>query len=144
MPEHSKNKLERFVGLIAPTLGEYGFTFQNDENAISSGGEFANGFFVSDKYKIGVVFRGNRLGAIIYETDYSNIHHDGLFEGLDRSGENRLKYDSANFKAFTVDGTELHQAFINDFEDVIHPYLSNTPIEDINKLIKKQRKKMGL
>jgi len=144
MPEQSKNKLERFVGLIAPTLQKYGFTFQYEGDAVASGGEFANAFFVSDKYKIGIIFRGNRLGAIIYKTDYSNIHHDGLFEGLERLGENRLKYDPGNFKSFTADGTELHEAFISDFEEAVHPYLSNTPIDDINKLIKKQRKKMGL
>ena len=43
---NSKQNLDEFVNLIKPTLEKLGFTYKQGNNAVSSGGEFANCFFI--------------------------------------------------------------------------------------------------
>ena len=76
----SKKNLDRFVSLVKPELEKLGFVYKDGGDAASSGGPFANGFFKSEKYNIGIVYRRDQgLGCIIYETNYTNLGHYSVF-----------------------------------------------------------------
>jgi hypothetical protein len=148
MTDSLKN-LQDLISVLELPMKELGFTFVYEGNSISSGGPFATGFFSDDKLKIGLIFRGNEFGQVIYETSYSNISHDMIMEFLGKSKEQKL-FDymgkSIDFERnINCNGfNKIGEAFLNDFSNTIWPYISKTDIVDINKMIKKERKKIGL
>ncbi len=145
-PSISKQNLDRFISLVRPELEKLGFVYKDGVDASSSRGSFANGFFVSPKYKIGIIFSKDRLGSINYDIGYTNIGHHSIFTGLGLHQKNRLKYNGDIFAmySYTLDGSPLHEAFLEDFKEVIFPYFQSSPIEEIKDFMLKEREKMGL
>ncbi len=139
----SERNLLNFVFELKPILETHGFEFNNVETSFSSGGEFAITFFSNNKIRIGLIFRGDRLGSINYETKYSNIDHDSIFRHLAIESEQELLYNHENRKSFAKDKSNL-SALISDLENYVLPYFAQTSLDDINAMIKKERKKMGL
>ena len=145
MTDSLKN-LKDLIDILELPMKELGFSFTYNYDSISSGGSFTNGFFSDDKIKIGFIFRGDKFGSVNYETSYSNISHDMIIEFLDKSNEQKLNfYNGGNFGGIRNSKSQniikIGEAFLDDFSHFILPYIRSNSIDDINKMIKTQRKK---
>ena len=58
----SLKKLNSLVAYLSSTLNSYGFRYEAGQSGHGHG-EFANGFFVHEKIKIGLIYRQSRLGC---------------------------------------------------------------------------------
>ncbi len=128
---------------LEPLLNEHGYKFESGNSGTSSGGAYANGYFVNDKVRIGFIFRGMNLGLIIYETTYSNIGHDSIFSHLGKPLEQELLYNSSEKKSYARKG-RISSAILSDLNNHILPYFRRTGINEINAMIKNERKKIML
>ncbi len=137
----SRRKLDAFVGHLKTALDKYGFEYEPGQNSYSSGGGFANGFFNHPKIRIGIIFRGEKLGSVNYETTATNVSHDMIINGIKRGSEQELFYDSESFCSYTLNMQEISDALLHDLETIIIPYLMESSIEEINSRILKEREK---
>ncbi len=138
----SRKNLKSLVEFLKPILSKYGFEYEASHNGYSSSGQFSNGFFTSEKIKIGLIFRSDKLGSVNYETNATNISHDMLFRALNRVSDMTLFYDKDKFNSFTLNGEDIHNAFVTDLENVVIPYIKAASIQDINKMMLRERKNM--
>lgn len=127
--------LESIVEFSRPVLLKNGFTYIPGQSSSSSGGAFANGFFKSDKIEIGLIVRGNNLGAVNYSVEKGNISHDDMFIITNKEEEKRLWYDEDQNKSYTLENESLQEAFLLDIEKVILPYLNTKTKEEIKSII---------
>jgi len=140
----SQRNLNKLVDYLKPHLSKYGFSYQPGLTSYASAGPFANGFFVSSKIKIGLIFRGRRFGSVNYEGAETNISHDMMFKALGKQTEQLLLYHGQDpFTSFShsANNESAESALLADLENTILPYLEKTSLEDINSLINKARKK---
>ncbi|EKE20838.1 MAG: hypothetical protein ACD_7C00462G0003 [uncultured bacterium] len=143
-PMNNKGYLEQTVQFLKPLLEKWQFKYKKEGDGISSGGEFSNGFFENEKIKIGLIYRGDKFGSVNYETNYSNISHDMIIKYLKKEYEQHLFYSEDKFDSFTKNNETIEIALFKDLENIIMPYILETDIEEINKMIKRERKKIGL
>jgi len=140
----SVSNLNKLVDYLKPHLTKYGFVYDPSSKGYASAGEFANGFFVSSKIKIGLIFRGDRLGSVNYEGSKTNISHNMLFKALGKQSEQLLLYhDKDPFTSFShsANNASVENALLADLENIVLPYLEKTSLEDINLMLNKARKK---
>lgn len=140
----SLNNLNKLVDFLKPHLAKHGFDYQPGLTDYASAGAFANGFFVSSKIKIGLIFRGHRFGSVNYEGAETNISHNTFFKALGKQSEQLLLYhDQDPFTSFShsANNESAENALLADLENTILPYLDQTSLEDINLMINKARKK---
>jgi hypothetical protein len=133
--KNSKKMLDRIVQNLLPLLNKWNFKYIPGDNSFSSGGEFSSCFFENEKIKIGLICRGNSFGSVNYETNYSNISHNMLIRYLNKENEQQLYYNNKK---------SIETALFEDLENIVMPYIMNTDIVEINKMIKNERKKIGL
>lgn len=141
--DKSEQKLLDLVAELEPLMNQHNFKFTKNSTTFSSGGEFSNGFFVNNKIKVGLIYHGDDLGSVNYETKYSNIDHDSIFKHLGIDSEQELLYNTVAFRSYTRSGN-ISNALFNDLENHILPYIEGTSLEDINTMIRKERTKIGL
>ena len=140
----SLTNLNRVVEYLKPHLAKHGFDYQQGSTDYASAGEFANGFFVSGKIKIGLIFRGDRFGSVNYHGTKTNISHNKFFKALGKESEQLLLYhDTDPWTSFSHSANKesAENALLADLENTILPYLEKTSLEDINLMINKARKK---
>jgi hypothetical protein len=140
---NSLTNLNVLVEYLKPTLTRHGFRYEQGQNSCSSGGQFANGFFVNNKIRIGLIYRQNRLGLVNYESSVTNISHDMFCKALNKQSEQQLEYDSNGFSSYTLNHTETSKALLADLEEIILPYLDHATLDDIDSFIKKARNAIG-
>jgi hypothetical protein len=119
--------LEAGVAKLKPLFTSHGFEYSSGDQAVSSGGPFATGFFRRDKLEIGLIVRdGNRLGCPNYSEGHGYASHGDVFWALGRAGEARLV--PADFLFYKArDGGDSFDALQQDFEQVILPALQHSP-----------------
>jgi len=142
MPSESLKNLDLIIEYLRPFLMSRGFKYKPGQKGYSSGGEFANAFFINEKIRIGLIFRQNEFGSVNYETDATNISHDTLFKALNKESKKNLFYDDNRFKCYTLNGEELHTALLLDWQEVVIPYIESNSIQNINSMMLQEREKM--
>lgn len=138
----SKNNLDALVESLKPTLSKHGFEFEPGQNSYSSPGEFAVGFFKHPKIKIGLIFRGDKLGSVNYETKATNVSHEMIIRGIKTESDQKLFYDDGGGGSFTLDDQNIKDALLHDLENIVIPYILATSEKDINSQMLKERNKM--
>ena len=138
----SKSRLDALVKYLDTALNNYGFKYEPGQNSYSSGGGFANGYFNHPKIKIGLLFRGDKLGSVNYETTATNISHDMFINGINRVSEQKLFYDSEGFCSYTLNKQKISEALLDDLETIIIPFVVESSVEQINSLVLNEREKM--
>jgi hypothetical protein len=123
----SQSTLERTAADLAPVLEPHGFEFGLGDTGVSSGGEFATGFFSRPPIRIGLVVRGKTLGLPNYEYGEVISGHDDLVRALGRGDEARLRWDSQQRRLVASDGADVVSALVSDLEKIIMPSLERSP-----------------
>ncbi|HEX2532784.1 MAG TPA: hypothetical protein VHK69_03555, partial [Chitinophagaceae bacterium] len=127
----SRDFLNKLAAFLQPLLGSHGFRFESEYEAISSGGPFANGYFIHEQIRIGLIYRQDRLGCVIYEGKGRNLTHGEMFKALGKEKEQKLLYDANRFSSYTHSESGVYMALWSDLETVILPFLEHTPAEGI-------------
>ena len=136
----SLNNLNLLIEYLNPSLSKHGLKYEAELNGFSSGGQFANGFFIHDKIKIGLIYRQGKLGSVNYEGKERNLSHDDMFIALGKEAEKKLFYNKDQFYSYTLTDEDVNKALLLDLENVIIPYIENTSIQDINSMMNGQPK----
>ena len=141
-PQETRERLSlnRGIAKLQPLLAEYGFQYEPGDQAVSSGGAFATGFFRRGKLEISLIVRfGDQLGGPNYSEGAGYAGHTDMFWALGRAGEATLvPSDSLSFKA--RDGGDAFEALLTDFETIILPALQESPNDFSAALARAHRK----
>lgn len=123
------NYLEIGVAKLRPLLVADGFKYYSGDQAASSGGSFATGFFRKGNLEIGLIVRNRKqLGCPNYSEGHGYAGHTDLFSALGRQEEqNLVAGDYLSYQA--KDGGDPFDALFTDFEQVILPALRKSPID---------------
>ncbi|MCQ8129391.1 hypothetical protein [Methylomonas rivi] len=81
-----REELEKGVELLRPILEPYGFHFVFESGGNSSGGNFAQGVFVSGNRRLKLSFRWS-LGCVEYQVSGQTITHAEYMEAIDKKRE---------------------------------------------------------
>lgn len=120
------NALEEGVQLLLPLLTKAGFTYRAGDVAASSGGRFANGFFLRDSTEIGLIVRSQcQLGTPNYSRGHGYASHDRVLVALGLEDKSRLTRPD-DFTYAAKDGGDPFQALFDDFRDLIIPVLERS------------------
>jgi hypothetical protein len=108
-------------------LKEYGFDYYPGDQAVSSGGRFALGFFRRGNLEIGLIVRHqNELGCPNYsEGGEGYAGHDDLFWALGKEGESML-VPGQDLAYVARDGGDPFDALLSDLEHVILPAIQKS------------------
>ena len=93
--------LETGVARLLPLMATRGFMYEGGEQAVSSGGPFATGFFRRGKLEIGLIIRNkNQFGCPNYSEGRGYAGHEDLFWALGHDRElNLIPGDFFSYKA---------------------------------------------
>jgi hypothetical protein len=132
------------VNILKPTVEPYSFTFSVDENALSSGGPFANGFFNGKYFRIGIIYRKlGGSGSVIYENEMGNASHDQIMSVLGHGNAFHFRFNSdlKVWSVYAVDGGDPLDALVYDWIHFAPPlYIANkTEADSIMALAIKNR-----
>lgn len=125
--------LNELVADLSTLLTRNGFIYEAGQSYPDR--QIANGFFVNEKVKIGIIYRRNNLGAVIYEVTGGNISHDELFTYLGKETEKALLFDKEKLYSYTQGSTSVKAALLKDLEYIVIPFINNTPVEEIKASI---------
>lgn len=125
--KNSHEQLQVVLARLDPILGQHGFQFHPEYNAVSSGGPFSNGFYGRPPIRIGLIVRGDELGCPNYDYEKYKSGHSELIQQLGRAEDARLRFDDdlAKWKLVTVDGRDILDALVADLENIILPTIIN-------------------
>jgi hypothetical protein len=121
--------LLEMVARLDPILNPHGFTFVSEGNAVSSGGPFANGFYVRLPIKIGLVVRDSTFGMPVYYWGECHCGHDDLIAKLGRLPESTVRFNEERWSLETTDGGNIVDAVVADVENIILPTILRDPAE---------------
>lgn len=119
----AQSSLAELVEQLEPVLKSHGFTFTAEHDAVSSGGPFANGYFVRGPLRIGVIVRGTTLGLPVYELGEYNAGHNDVVRLLGRADDARLQWDPDEYQLLARNGYEPIEAFLVDLSTIVLPAL---------------------
>lgn len=130
----SREYLDNLVAFLMPAMAAHNFEFTSGQNAYSSGGPFANGFFVNKKARIGIIFRNYKLGLINYESTDAILSHDMLLNALNKTALQKLYYNSESSYSYGLGDLTVEHAFLQDLQNIILPYFDLATASEINAL----------
>lgn len=117
-PKECEQWLIEFTQKLNPFLNPLGFVFEISGSGVSSGGEFAAGFYVNGDKKIGLIYRAiTGLGSVNYEYHQMAISHSNLMSHLGKYEVSKLKYDTNKFSSYSKDGGSVHDALVYDIQN---------------------------
>ena len=125
----SQAVLDGIAGRLRSLLEPLGFTFDHGDQAVSSGGPFATGFFSRGPFHIELIVRDDRLGLPNYRWDpalWTAGHYD-LVDALGRHDDAHLLWDQSAFQIIGRNGEAAVDALIADLADVVLPVLETRP-----------------
>jgi len=122
-----KSLLTDLAARVARVLEPKGFAFAPDQETSSSGGPFANGFFVRGPLRIGLIVRGETLGLPVYQWGEHSAGHDDVVRLLGHADDALLRWDPDAFRAFGADGTDPGEAFVGDLSRIVLPAMTASP-----------------
>jgi hypothetical protein len=127
------------VERLRPLLEGVGFSYQPGDEAASSGGPFATGFFRRGDLEIGLIVRDrNRLGCPNYSVGHGYAGHADLLWALGRDGQGRLVEGFTSYAA--TDGGDPFLAFEADLRDIILPALKESEVNFRRAVARAHRK----
>jgi hypothetical protein len=114
--------------MLMPILAPYGFEFRPEYADFSSAGPFANGFFISERLRIGLIVRAKRgLGSVNYEAGEYQAPHNELLRALGVNEPSELQYDDASMSSHARGGGEPFAALAHDLQDHFLPIWRDRP-----------------
>jgi hypothetical protein len=114
--EDCERMLRATAEFVDPVMGAAGFRFQLDQ-AGHAHQDFASGFFVRENVRIGLIYRvRDRLGAVIYENDTTNVLHDDLMSWLGLAAKQQLRFVGSSMQSVAIDGGDAVAALYADLE----------------------------
>jgi len=139
--------LEAGIERVRAALGARGFEYSRGDQAVSSGGPFAVGFFRRGNLEIGLIVRDSvALGGPNYSVGRGYAGHHHLIWALGAEGTEQLVAgDSVSFKART--GGDAFEAFRHDLESIVLPALDASEarfLVSLGRAVDKARAEIGL
>ena len=120
------NALVAGVELLEPLLKQAGFSYRSGDSAASSGGPFANGFFVRDEIELGLIVRsGCRMGVPNYTRGHGYASHHQVLAALGVEKESMLTQPD-HFSYSAKNGGDTFQALYEDLRDLVVPFLERS------------------
>jgi hypothetical protein len=141
---HEQEALRRGVQRLTPTLTAHGFQYTDGDQAVSSGGPFAVGFFRRGPLELGLIIRSrDRLGCPNYSVGHGYAGHGSLVWALGADGTERLiEVEHVHMK--DRDGGDGFDALLEDLETIILPTLCASEDRFRDALDCARRKDLGL
>ncbi len=139
--------LDAGVEKLRPGLSSRGFEYSMGDQAVSSGGPFAVGFFRRGMLEIGLIVRDRiALGCPNYSSGHGSAGHHHLIWALGAEGKEHLAPGKwLSFEART--GGDPFEALRHDLEAIVLPALDESEAQflaSLGRAIDKARVELGL
>lgn len=114
--------LRSIVAKLDPVLVPHRFSFQHEHEGRSSGGAFANGFYVRGETRIGLIVR-DALGQVVYEQGEGSMGHTDYMGELGHAETCRFVFDEERWIAVDRNGGAPVDALIHDLQTFAGDFL---------------------
>jgi hypothetical protein len=128
------DELQRVADQLARILGPRGFEFGLDDAGVSSGGQFATGFFVRASIRMGLIVRRFGLGCPNYVYKNTFAGHVELISVLDKNKTSHAHFDKTRMVLESRAGGNVIDALIADLTETVLPALDASE-EEFGKAI---------
>lgn len=141
-----RTTLDAGIEILRPGLSTRGFQYSMGDQAFSSGGPFAVGFFRRGKLEIGLIVRNAIvLGCPNYSSGQGYAGHASLIWALGAEGKEQLVPDDwVSVKA--RDGGDPFEALRHDLDGIVLPALDESEAQflaSLRRAVDKARAKIG-
>jgi hypothetical protein len=121
--------LDDIAARLRSGLEPLGFAFAHGDQAVSSGGPFATGFFSRAPFHIELIVRDGRLGLPNYRWDPAEwtAGHFDLVHALGHHEDTHLLWEPSGYQVLGRDGEEAVDGLIADLAAIILPVLQTDP-----------------
>ena len=125
----SRAVLDDIAARLGSLLEPLGFAFAPGDQAVSSGGPFATGFFSRAPFHIELIVRDDRLGLPNYRWDPAEwtAGHFDLVHALGRDAETHLLWEPSGYQVVGSNGEAAVDGLIADLAGIILPVLQADP-----------------